>query len=133
MERYRTSRQFSVAFQIIFAINFNSFSMFFLSLLGLSSIQFLFPVSPLGLFRICEPLASGMHCTCSDHTFMLATLQHLQKNGGQREGCRCQRPCQEKGGSVAEAATLGTEASGLPRRGAPVPCSYLKSPQNGSP
>lgn len=66
------------------------------------------------------------------HTFMLATLQHLQKNGGQGEGCRCQVPCQEEGGSVAEATPLGSGASGLPRRGAPILCSYLKSPQNGS-
>lgn len=123
MERYRTSRLFSVAFQIIFAINFNSLSMFFLALLGLSSIQFLFLVLPLDLFRICEPLVSGMHCTCSDHTFMLATLQHLQKNGGQGEGCRCQVPCQEEEGSVAEATPLGTGTSGLPRRGAPILCS----------
>lgn len=73
MERYQTPRLFSVAFQI-FCNQFNSLEyVFFLALLGLSSIWFLMPVVPLDLFRLRESRLSGTRSTWWDHALLLAS------------------------------------------------------------
>lgn len=134
MERYQTPRLFSVAFQI-FCNQFQFFRIcFFLALLGLLSIRFLFPVVPLDLFRFCESHVSRMHSTWWDHTLLSASHPAVPIEKRRARGrVQMPRPLLGGGGKCGRGITLRHGAACLPRRGAPVLCLHLESPQHGPP
>lgn len=107
---------------------------FFLALPGLSSIRFLFPAVPLDLFRFCESCVSRMHSTWWDHTLLLASHPAVPIEKWRARGrVQMPRPLLGGGGKRGRGSTLRHGAACLPRRGAPVLCLHLKSPQDGPP